>query len=113
MAIGAHKVQVFLRERPVQLVVVRDSLVRIKVEPTLPAGLFGARVPRDRQRLNSTVRKLDEVLLQRRDTEGVLDLKICLFAVATLGVDEKFLAPLEESAADAGMRKSGAGKIAQ
>ena len=57
-----------------QLVIMGDPLVRVKVKPALAAFLLGTRIPRNRQRLQPAVRKLNEILLQRIDSKGVLDL---------------------------------------
>src|SRR6476661_7464023 len=75
VAIRAHEVPVLRRLRPMQLVVVRDALVRIEMEPALTATILRSRVPRDRERLHAASRQLDQVLLQRRDAKGVLHLE--------------------------------------
>src|SRR5262245_175967 len=63
MAVRAHEVPVLRRPRPVQLVVVRNSLLRIEMKPALAAFPPGAGIPRDRQCLNAAVWKFNEVLL--------------------------------------------------
>src|SRR5262252_898202 len=73
MTVGAHEVPVLRRPRPVQLVVAGDALGGVEVKPPLAAVLPRARIPRDRKRLEPAVWKLDEVLLQRIDAEGVLN----------------------------------------
>jgi hypothetical protein len=47
----------------VQLVVVRDSLVWIKVKPALAAVVLRTRIPGDRERLQPAIGKLDQILL--------------------------------------------------
>src|SRR5258705_6944323 len=105
MAVRAHEIPILRWTRPVKLVITPNPLVGIWMKPALPAVFLRPRVPRDRQRLQPAVGKFDQVLLQRRYTEGVLDFIICQFAVATLGVDEKLSTPLKE-----GGRESGIGK---
>ncbi len=53
-----------------------DVLAGIEMEPALPALRLRARVPRDAERLDAAAGQLDQVLLQRRDAERVLDLVV-------------------------------------
>src|SRR5262245_21379825 len=73
VALRTLQVPVLRPPRPVQLVGVRHPLVRIQMEPAPATALRWARVPGDPERLQSSSRDLDEVLLQRRGTEGVAD----------------------------------------
>src|SRR5258708_9209592 len=63
MALGAHEVPVLVEFCPMQHIVVTDFLLRIEVKPTLTASVLCPAVPRDGQRLQSAVRKLNAVLL--------------------------------------------------
>ena len=73
VALRAHEVPVLDRPGPVQRVVGRHALVRIEVEPALPAVRLRARVPGDARAPGSGRRELDQVLLQRIDAEDVGD----------------------------------------
>src|SRR5262245_54097281 len=63
MAVGAHEVPVLRRTCPVELVVVRDAIGRVKMKPTLAALRRRTRIPGDRKRLHPSIRKIDQVLL--------------------------------------------------
>jgi hypothetical protein len=71
MTFGAHEIPVLIEFRPVQNVVVPDVLVRIEMEPTLAVLVFRSAVPCNRQSLQPSVRKFDQVLLKRIHAEGV------------------------------------------
>ena len=58
-----------------QRIVVPDRFVRIEMKPALAALVLGSGVPGERQRLQATVRKLHQILLQRIEAERVLDLE--------------------------------------
>src|SRR5262249_57328683 len=70
---------------------------RIEVEPALAAWVLRAGVPGERERLQPAVRKLDEILLQRIDAEGVLHLEDGELAVGAAGLDKKFPVLAEEA----------------
>src|SRR5688572_10110115 len=72
MALGAHEIPVLIELGPMQDVVRLDLLMGIEVKPALAALLLRARIPRQRQRLNAAVGKLDEILLQGIEAEDVL-----------------------------------------
>jgi hypothetical protein len=91
------KIPVLVQLRPVQDIVVFDLFVRIDVKPALAAFVFRPSVPGDRQGLNTAVRKFDEILLQRRDTESVSHLEHGKLAVRAVGFDQEFAAPAEET----------------
>src|SRR5262249_34121616 len=96
VALGAHEIPVLVELRPMQHVVVLDLLVRMEMEPALSALLLGAGVPGDRERLQPTVWKFDEILLQRLDAEGVFQLERGKLAVRPVGLDEEFPILTEE-----------------
>ena len=79
-----------------QLVVVRDRLAGIEVEPSLPALLRRACVPRDAERLESSSRQGDQVLLQRLDAERVGHLELGRLSVGTVGADQEASVAPEE-----------------
>jgi len=73
VAVRAHVAPVQVRPRPMEHVAVAHRVVRMQVHPALTALLLGAAVPTDVERLQTPTGKLDQVLLQREDAEGVLD----------------------------------------
>jgi len=81
MALGTHVVPVLLRAGPVQGVVGRNVLVGVNVKPALTTLRLRTCIPRESERLQAAARKLDQVLLQRLDTEHVSDSKILLFSL--------------------------------
>src|SRR5262245_26476337 len=97
VALRAHEIPVLVQLGPVQDVVVPDLLVGIEVEPALAALVLRAAVPGERQRLQAAVGKLDEILLQGIDTEGVFHVEGGERAVRTIGLDQKFSVPAEEA----------------
>ena len=88
MALGAHEVPVLERPGPVQGILVVDLLLRVEVIPALAALAGRARVPRDAQRLEAAPGKLQEVLLQGIDAEGVGDPVLLQRAVRPVGADQ-------------------------
>ena len=101
VALGAHEIPVLVQLRPVQEVAGADLLVGIEVEPALAALVLRAAVPGERERLQAAVGKLDEILLQRIDAEGVLDLEGGELAVGPVGLDQEFSVLAEEARVDA------------
>ena len=97
MALRAHEVPVLVQPGPVQDIVVLDLLVRIEMEPALAAFVLWPAVPCNRQRLQPTVGELDEILLQRIDTERVLHLEGGELAVGAIGLDQGFSVFAEEA----------------
>ncbi len=95
--------------------------IGIEIEPALAAFSLGARVPGEPKGLQASARKLDEILLQRKDAEGVFDLEIRWLAVGTGRADEiaaalrredAFRAVLLESCAvEAPQHRSGVGLL--
>jgi len=69
---------------------------RIEVEPALAARGLRPRVPGDRERLQPAVGKLDQVLLQRIDAEGVLDLEVGELSVPPVRASEEPAVAAEE-----------------
>ncbi len=112
VALGAHVVPVLVQPGPVQLVVRRDRLVRVEVEPALPALVRGPAVPGDRQRLEAAVRELDQVLLQRLDAEGVLHLEGGERAVRPVSLDHELVAVAEKARPHAEMLEGRAREVA-
>ena len=113
MASRAHEIPVLVQPGPVQHVVVLDLLVRIEMEPALAASILRPGVPRERQRLQAAVGKLDQILLQRLDAERVLDLKRRQLAVGPIGLDEKLPILAEEAGSHAVMVDSRIAEIAE
>src|SRR5579872_5028501 len=73
VTLRAHEIPVLVQLGPVQDVVVFDLFVRVEMKPALAAFVFRSRVPGNRQRLNTTVWKFDEILLEWIDAESVFD----------------------------------------
>ena len=113
MTFGAHEVPVLVQLGPVQDVVVTDLLVRIEVEPALAALCLRSAVPGHRQGLQAAVGKLDQVLLQRIDAEGVFDLESGKLAIGSVGFDQKFAVVAKEARAHTVVVEGRAGKIAE
>ena len=80
-----------------QFVAEVELLVRVLAEPALPALLLRPRVPGDRERLQAPARQFDQVLLQRIDAEGVLDLEVGELAVGSVGANEELAVAPEEA----------------
>ncbi len=75
--------------------------------PTLTAVFLRTRVPRYSERLETTARKLDEVLLQRRDAEGVADLIVAERPVGAVGPNPELAILLVKGAGDVVFGESG------
>ena len=101
MALGAHEVPVLVQLGPVQEIVVADLFVRIEVKPALTALVLRATIPGDRERLQPSVGKFDQVLLQRIQAECVFDLEHAELAVRPVGLDQEFSVFAEEARAHA------------
>jgi hypothetical protein len=91
-----------------ELVGVSDHRAGIEREPTLSALRRRPRVPRDRQRLQSAARLLDQVLLQRPHTERVTDVEVVVPSVGPLGVDDESVAASKERRDDPTVRERAA-----
>jgi hypothetical protein len=113
MTVRAHEVPVLRAAGPVQLVAVVDAVVRIQVEPALPAPFARTRVPRDRQRLHAAVGELDQVLLERLDAERVLDLEVGEAAVRAVGAHVVAAVAAEEPRLHARVAEAGVGEVAE
>src|SRR5262245_28675804 len=96
MAIRAHEVPILRWPCPVQLIVVRDLFLGMKMKPALATVRFWAAVPRNAERLKPETWQLNHILLQRLDAESVFDLVVAEFAVRSVGVDEKLTVTLEK-----------------
>jgi hypothetical protein len=84
-----------------QDIVVANLFFWVEVEPVLAAFIFGSTIPGDRQRLQSAIRKFDQILLQRIDAERILDLEDTKPSVRSVGLDEEFSLPTKEARVDA------------
>ncbi|MNR19277.1 hypothetical protein D3C85_1360600 [compost metagenome] len=89
VAIRAHEVPVLCRAGPAQRIAVADLLLRVEMEPALPALIRRSAVPSDGQCLQAPVRKLHQILLQGFDAEGVADAELGQLAVGAVGKDEE------------------------
>jgi hypothetical protein len=77
------------------------------VEPALALA-----VPSDLQRLQAPAGQGDQVLLQRRDAEGVAHLEVGQLAVGSVGADHELVAALEEAGGDALVLERGVVEVA-
>ena len=107
VATDAHRVAGLVAARPVQHVAGRRLLVGQQVEPALALA-----VPRDLQRLQAPAGQRDQVLLQRRDAEGVAHLEVGQLAVGPVGAHDELVAALEEAGGDALMLERGVVEVA-
>src|SRR5439155_24263117 len=113
VAVRAYVVPVLLEARPVQRIAMVDVLVGIQMKPAPAARLLRSRVPGDRERLHPAVRERDEVLLQRVDAEGVLDLEVGEGAVRAVGAYEEAVVPAEEGRGHAVVRDGRVVEVAE
>src|SRR5262249_12899666 len=105
-------VPILIELGPVQDVVVLDLLIRVEVEPALAALVLRPGVPGERQRLYPSVGKLDEILLQRVDTERVLDFEDGERSIRSVGLYEELPVLAEETGVHAVIVEARAGEIA-
>ena len=89
MAFRAHAVPVLAGFGPVQLIVVCDLLVGVQVKPALTSLHFRPCIPGQAQRLQTATGKFHQVLLQRFDTESVLDRVVMQRAVRAFGANHE------------------------
>ncbi len=113
VASRAHEIPVLIQPGPVQHVVVLDLLVRIEVKPALAALVLRPAVPGDRQRLQAAIGKLDQILLQRINAEGVFDLERGELPVGPVGLNEKPAVLAEEAGSHAVIIKARIAEIAE
>ena len=66
-----------------------DVLIRIEMVPALPARGAGPRIPSDAERLELSVGKLNEILLEGGGAERVGDLIVVQLSVPALRADEE------------------------
>ncbi len=103
VAFGALEVPVLGDAGPVQRIAGPDLLAGIEVKPALAALRLRTRIPGDAERLLAAARKVDQVLLQRVDAEGVADLEVGSLAVGPVGVDHEPAVAAEERRGRAGV----------
>ncbi len=89
VAVGAHRIPAARRARPVQQVAWRHGFVGLQMEPSLTSLALGARIPGDAQGLQATAAERHQVLLERRDAEGVADLELAGLSFGIGGLDEE------------------------
>ncbi len=113
VAPGALVIPVLVDAGPVQRIAGAKFSVGIEMKPALAALGRWPRVPGDSQSLQAAVGQGDQILLQRRDAEGVGDVEIGQFAVGAIGADPEFSVLLEECALHPVLFKCGAVEAAQ
>src|SRR5260370_37293974 len=97
MAVGAHEVPGVIGPGPRQGVDMSDLLLRIQMEPALPASAARTAVPGDAERLQTAAGKADQVLLKRRDSESVSDPVVMQRAVGSVGTGKKVAAAAKKT----------------
>ena len=113
VAVRALVVPVLVDAGPVQRIARADVLAGVEVKPALAACVRRTGIPGDGQRLQPAARKLDQVLLQRIDAEGVADPEVLQRAVRAVGPDLECLAVTKEAGLDARAREHGAIEVAR
>ena len=113
VALGAHEIPILRAPGPVQFILVVDLFIGIQMKPPLPALLFRPAVPDNRKCLQSAAGKLDQILLQWRRAERVLDFEIGQFAVRSVGPNHEAPVLPEESRHYAVLTEFGILKIAE
>ena len=74
------------------------------MEPTLTSLLPRARIPGDGERLQAPIGKLEQILLQRRQPEGVGDLEVGQATIRPLGAHDEPAVTAQEGRRDAVLR---------
>ncbi len=97
MALTTHVIPVKKAPRPVKDMPGGYLLVRMEVKPSLPALLFRMIVPTDVRQLDTPVRKLNHILLQRIHAKYISYLVIMKFTVRTVRSDKEFSISLIKS----------------
>ena len=110
---GAAAVPVLVGPGPVQRVFVVDDLVRIQVKPALTAPRRGARVPGDRQRLQSAPVEGQQVLLQRVHAEDIGHFEFRRLAILAVGAHQVVVAPAKKTRRHAVAGERGVVEIAE
>src|SRR5215813_9439683 len=100
MTFGAHEIPVLIELGPMQNIVVADFFIGIVMEPALSALFLRPGIPGNRQSLHASVRKFDQVLLQRIDAERVLHLENCELSIGSVRFDQILSVPAEKTRTD-------------
>ncbi|HVA76322.1 MAG TPA: hypothetical protein VNF27_00425 [Candidatus Binataceae bacterium] len=100
MTIRTHVVPVLIDSSPMPRVPIGDRFTGIKCEPSLTAARARAAIPGDAECLQSSAGHRDEILLQRIDTERVLDFVIMKRPIGTIGAHHELRATTKESRGD-------------
>ena len=101
VTLSAHEIPVLVQLCPMQHIIVSNSLVLIKVKPSLTALRLGPSVPRNGECLDPAVWKLDEILLKWLDPKRVLDFESCEFSVVSIRFNEILSFPVEKTRVNA------------
>ena len=113
VTLSAHEIPVLVQLCPMQHIIVPNSLVRIKVKPSLTTLRLGPSVPGNRQRLYPAVWKLDEILLKWLHPERVLDFERCEFSVVSICFNEILSFPVKKSRLNAIIFELGVVEVAE
>ena len=113
VAVGAHEIPVLRVPGPVQFIARIDLVIGIEMKPTLASLRRRPVVPRDRERLDPSIREFDQVLLQRVDAEGEFDFVVLEFPVCAVRVHEVLAVALKEGRFDAGVAERRVCEIAE
>src|SRR5688500_7472435 len=90
VTLGAHEIPGWRRPRPVQRIAMINTLIGIEMKPASPGH-----VPGDRESLQAASSELDQVLLQRFDTKGVLHFEVGGTTVLAIGAHPERAVALE------------------
>ena len=113
VAVRAHEVPVLLPPGPVQLVAGGRSARSDRGGTSAGRLLSGRASHAIVRRLQPAAGELDQVLLQRRDAERVLDLVVGELAVGPVGADEELAVAPGEGRRHAGVLEGAVGEVAE
>jgi hypothetical protein len=106
VALGALVVPGLVKARPVERSAGRELLLRVEVEPALPADVLRPTVPGKAQSLVAPAGKGDEVLLERGHPKGIGHCVVVELPVRPLGAHEELAVAPEERRRDVAFPKS-------
>ena len=111
MAARALIVPSLVASGPMEAIASAQDLGGVKGKPALTALCLRTAVPGDAERLIAATRKGDQILLKRKDAEGVGDFIIMRRAVRPLGPHHEFIAIARKNRGDAVMGERCVGEI--
>jgi hypothetical protein len=91
VAVSTHEIPVEIDPGPVEYIPCLDHFILMDMEPALAAFCFAAAVPGDIGYLVFSIRKLDEILLQWIDAEGIGYFIVVKLSILSVSSDEELL----------------------